>query len=99
MQPIKFDTRASRVPFFQWYLIDHLITKALNVFIRRILNSHLFWLNSRPFFVKKGCEFNQKRCEFKIFLLLLVFGYNKFNTGVSKFSKFKFLTAELGIEN
>jgi len=92
MQPIKFDTRASRVPFFQWYLIDHLITKALYVFIRRIINSH-------PFFVKKGCEFNQKRCEFKIFLLLLVFGYNKFNTGVSKSSKLKFLTAELGIEN
>jgi len=76
---------------------------------RRILNSHLFWLNSHPFFArpiicrlyninfkyiinnfsskhqgggadtlkfnlhiigraKKGCEFNQKRCEFKIFL-------------------------------
>ncbi len=54
-------------------------------FFRKILNSHLFWLNSNPgraclvlracrsaafldHNAKKGCEFNQKRCEFKIFL-------------------------------
>jgi len=50
----------------------------------KILNSHLFWLNSHPgraclvlracrsaafldHDVKKGCEFNQKRCELKNF--------------------------------
>ncbi len=32
-----------------------------------IFNSHLFWLNSHP--AAGVCEFNQKRCELKIFLL------------------------------
>jgi hypothetical protein len=46
----------------------------------KFFNSHLFWLNSHPgraclvlracrsaAFLDQGCEFNQKRCEFKIF--------------------------------
>ncbi len=44
------------------------------IIIRKFFNSHLFWLTFFNLHIirrlKKGCEFNQKRCEFKILLLL-----------------------------
>jgi hypothetical protein len=66
----------------------HTCLLSLNIF-RKLLNSHLFGLNSHPFFAswsrnaanlqalrtrqaRPGCEFNQKRCEFKNFLYLCV---------------------------
>ncbi len=68
---------------------DSQIQTKTTFFLRKIFNSHLFWLNSHPsraclvlracrsaafldHDAKKGCEFNQKRCEFKIFLFFIV---------------------------
>jgi hypothetical protein len=43
---------------------------------RRILNSHLFWLNSHPFFkhliICRLKKVNQKRCELNFFLIMII---------------------------